>query len=197
MMPPAPAEIVKVGHPVLRKPARAVTSSLRESAAFEELIDIMRLTLRGRGVGLAAPQIGVGLRAFVMEDPQERIEADRDAREKERTAIPFEVVINPVWRSVGEEMKTFMEGCLSIPGLLASVPRHRTIEAEWTAIDGSRRKETLRGWPARIFQHESDHLDGKLYLDYLDDHPSVSYASTGEGVSADLLMRLGLGADAK
>jgi peptide deformylase len=192
MMPPAPAEIVKVGHPVLRTPARVVSSGLRESAAFEELIDIMRLTLKGRGVGLAAPQIGVGLRAFVVEDPQERIEADRDARDKERTAIPFEIVINPVWRAVGEEMKTFMEGCLSIPGLLASVPRHRTIEAEWTAIGGSRRKETLRGWPARIFQHESDHLDGKLYLDYLDDRPSISYASTGEGVSADLLMRLGL-----
>jgi peptide deformylase len=197
MMHPAPAEIVKVGHPVLRKPARPVSSSLRESVAFAELISIMKLTLKGRGVGLAAPQIGVGLRVFVMEDPQERIEADRDAREKERTAIPLEVIINPAWRASGEEMKTFMEGCLSIPGLLASVPRHRIIEAEWTAIDGSLRKETLRGWPARIFQHESDHLDGRLYLDYLEDHPSVSYASTGEGVSGDLLIRLGLAAGAK
>ena len=197
MMPPAPAEIVKVGHPVLRKSARPVSSSLRESAAFEELIAIMKLTLKGRGVGLAAPQIGVGLRVFVMEDPQERIEADREAREKERTAIPFEVVINPAWRPAGEEMKTFMEGCLSIPGLLASVPRHRIIEAEWTAVDGSLRKETLRGWPARIFQHESDHLDGRLYIDYLDDRPSISYVSTGEGVSGDLLIRLGLAAGAR
>jgi peptide deformylase len=197
MMPPAPAEIVKIGHPVLRKPARPVSSSLRESAAFEELIAIMKLTLKGRGVGLAAPQIGVGLRVFVMEDPQERVEADRDAREKERTAIPLQIVINPAWRPVGEEMRTFMEGCLSIPGLLAIVPRHRTIEAEWTAIDGSLRKETLRGWPARIFQHESDHLDGKLYLDYLDDRPSVTYPEIGRGVSSDLLIRLGLPPDAK
>jgi peptide deformylase len=193
----AAAEIVKIGHPVLRKPAWPVSSGLRESAAFDELIEIMKLTLRGRGVGLAAPQIGVGLRVFVMEDPRERVEADRDAREKERAAIPFEVVINPAWRPVGEEMKIFMEGCLSIPGLLASVPRHRVIEAEWTAIDGSLRKETLRGWPARIFQHESDHLDGRLYLDYLEDHPSVSYPETGKGVSDDLLTRLGLAAEVK
>jgi peptide deformylase len=193
----APAEIVKIGHPVLRKTAWPVASGLRESAAFQDLIGIMKLTLQGRGVGLAAPQIGVGLRVFVMEDPPERVDADRDAREKQRTAIPFEVVINPKWRPVGEEMKTFMEGCLSIPGLLAMIPRHRTIEAEWTAIDGSLRKQTLQGWPARIFQHESDHLDGKLYLDYLEDHPSVAYPSTGKGVSADLLTRLGLAADAK
>jgi peptide deformylase len=188
----APAEIVKIGHPALRKTASPVSSGLRESTAFEELIAIMKLTLQGRGVGLAAPQLGVGLRVFVMEDPRERIDADRDAREKERTAIPFEVVINPAWRAVSEEMKTFMEGCLSIPGLLASIPRHRTIEAEWTAIDGSLRRQTLRGWPARIFQHESDHLDGKLYLDYLDDRPSVTYPETGRGVSDDLLSRLRL-----
>jgi peptide deformylase len=195
MTPIAPAEIVKIGHPALRKPAWPVASGLRESAAFEELIEIMKLTLRGRGVGLAAPQIGVSLRVFVMEDPQERVEADRDAREKERAAIPFEVVINPAWRAVGDEMKTFMEGCLSIPGLLGSIPRHRVIEAEWTAIDGSLRTRTLRGWPSRIFQHESDHLDGKLYLDYLEDPPSISYPRIGEGVSGDLLSRLGLAAD--
>ena len=197
MMPIAPAEIVKIGHPVLRKSAWPVASGLRESAAFAELVAIMKLTLWGRGVGLAAPQIGVGLRVFVMEDPRERVDADRDAREKERTAIPFEVVINPVWRPAGEEMRTFPEGCLSIPGLKADIPRHRAIEAEWTAVDGSLRKEGLRGWPARIFQHESDHLDGKLYIDYLDDHPAVTYPETGKGVSDDLLTRLGLAADAR
>jgi peptide deformylase len=192
-----PAEIVKIGHPVLRKPAWPVASGLRESAAFEELVEILKLTLRGRGVGLAAPQIGVGLRVFVMEDPQERVEADREARDKERAAIPFEVVINPAWQPAGAEKRTFPEGCLSIPGLKADIPRYRAIEAEWTAVDGSIRKETLRGWPARIFQHESDHLDGKLYLDYLDEHPSVAYPETGHGVSGNLLIRLGLAADVK
>jgi peptide deformylase len=189
----SPVDIVKIGHPVLRMPAQPVSSRLRESAAFKELVETLRLTLQGRGVGLAAPQIGVGLRVFVMEDPQERVDADRDRDDKERAGFPFEVVINPYWQPSGEETRTFAEGCLSIPGLKADIPRYRTIDAEWTAIDGAPRKQILRGWPARIFQHESDHLDGKLYLDYLDDQPSVSYPDTGQGISDDLLIRLGLG----
>jgi len=188
----APAGIVRIGHPALHQVAREVSAELRQSAAFHELIEVMRLTLEGRGVGLAAPQIGVGLRVFVMEDPKPRVDADKDAEAKERTVIPFEVVVNPIWRPSDDEMRTFPEGCLSIPGLLAPIPRHRVIEAEWTAVDGTLRKETLRGWPARIFQHESDHLDGKLYLDYLEDCPSVSYPEIGCGVSDDLLARLGL-----
>ncbi len=186
------AGIVRIGHPVLHRVARPVPADLRQSSAFHELVEIMKLTLEGRGVGLAAPQIGVGLRLFVMEDPKTRVDADKDSAAKERTAFPFDVVINPVWRPAGDEMRTFPEGCLSIPGLLAPVPRHRVIEAEWTTLDGAPRTETLRGWPARIFQHESDHLDGKLYLDYLEDRPSVSYPEIGRGVSDDLLMRLGL-----
>jgi len=192
MMRIEPAEIVKIGHPVLRKPARPVLSDLRESAAFNELIETMRLTMRGRGVGLAAPQIGVGLRVFVMEDVKERVDADKEREERERSAFPFEVVINPNWWPSDEETRTFAEGCLSIPGLKADISRYRVIEAEWTAPDGSFREQTLRGWPARVFQHESDHLDGKLYLDYLESRPSVSYPETGKGVSDDLLIRLGL-----
>jgi peptide deformylase len=184
--------IVRIGHPVLQQVAQPVSADLRQSAAFHELVEIMKLTLEGRGVGLAAPQIGVGLRVFVMEDPKPRVDADKDAETKERTAFPFEIVINPVWRPVGDEMRTFPEGCLSIPGLLAPVPRHRVIAAEWTTLDGVPRADTFCGWPARIFQHESDHLDGKLYLDYLEDRPSVSYPEIGRGVSDDLLVRLGL-----
>ena len=193
----APVAIVRIGHPVLHQIAQPVSADLLQSTAFHELVEIMKLTLEGRGVGLAAPQIGVGLRLFVMEDPRPRVDADKDADAKERTAFPFEVVINPGWRPAGDEMRTFPEGCLSIPGLLAPIPRHRVIEAEWTTLDGVPRAETLRGWPARIFQHESDHLDGKLYLDYLDDHPSVSYPEIGHGVSDELLIRLGLATAAR
>jgi peptide deformylase len=188
----APVDIVKAGHPVLRQRAQAVSAELRGSAAFRELIEIMSFTLEGRGVGLAAPQIGVSLRMFVMKDPKERVEMDKEAAIKERSAIPFEVVINPTWRAVGEEKVTFPEGCLSIPVLTAAVPRYRTIEAEWIAPDGELRKQTLVGWPARIFQHEYDHLEGTLYTDYLPGRPEISYAEPGRGVSDDLLRRLGL-----
>jgi peptide deformylase len=187
-----PVEIVKAGHPVLRRRAQSVSSELRETAAFHELIEIMKLTLEGRGVGLAAPQIGVSLRVFVMKDPQERVEMDREATAKQRTAIPFEVVINPAWRAVDDEKVTFTEGCLSIPVLTAPVPRFRTIAAEWTTLDGVPRSETLVGWPARIFQHEYDHLDGTLYTDYLPGKPEISYAEPGQGVAEELLRRLGL-----
>jgi peptide deformylase len=187
-----PVDIVKAGHPVLRQRAQAVSADLRGSTAFGELIEIMKVTLEGRGVGLAAPQIGVSLRMFVMKDPKERVEMDREASIKERSAIPFEVVINPVWRAVGDEKVTFPEGCLSIPVLTAAVPRYRTIEAEWTTLDGAPRKQTLVGWPARIFQHEYDHLEGTLYTDYLPGRPEISYAEPGQGVSEELLGRLGL-----
>src|SRR3569832_2493426 len=95
------AGIVRIGHPVLHQVARPVSAELRRSSAFHELIEIMKLTLEGRGVGLAAPQIGVGLRLFVMEDPKPRVEANKDSGAKERTAFPFEAVINPSWRAAG------------------------------------------------------------------------------------------------
>jgi len=187
-----PVDIVKAGHPVLRQRAQAVSAELLGSAAFGELIEIMSATLEGRGVGLAAPQIGVSLRVFVMKDPKERVEMDKEAAIKERSAVPFEVVINPVWRAVNDEKVIFPEGCLSIPVLTAAIPRYRTIEAEWTTPDGAARKETLVGWPARIFQHEYDHLEGTLYTDYLSGRPEISYAEPGQGVSDVLLGRLGL-----
>ncbi|WP_407156223.1 peptide deformylase [Bradyrhizobium sp. STM 3557] len=187
-----PVDIVKAGHPVLRQRAQAVLPELRGSAVFHELIEIMSVTLEGRGVGLAAPQIGVSLRIFVMKDPKERVEMDKEAAIKERSAIPFEVVINPAWHPLDDEKVTFPEGCLSIPVLTAAVPRYRTIAAEWTAPDGAPRKQTLIGWPARIFQHEYDHLEGTLYTDYLPGRPEISYADPGQGVSDELLKRLGL-----
>jgi peptide deformylase len=187
-----PVDIVKAGHPVLRQTARPVSAELRGSAAFHELIEIMKLTLEGRGVGLAAPQIGVSLRVFVIKDPAERVEMDKEAALKERIAIPFEAVINPAWRAVGDEKATFPEGCLSIPVLTAAIPRYRTIDAEWTTPDGAPRSARLVGWPARIFQHEYDHLEGTLYTDYLPGRPDIAYAEPGQGVPEDLLRRLGL-----
>lgn len=187
-----PVDIVKAGHPVLRQRGQSVSSELRGTAAFHQLIEIMTLTLEGRGVGLAAPQIGVSLRVFVMKDPQERVELDKEAAIKERIAIPFEAVINPVWRPIDDEKVTFPEGCLSIPVLTAAIPRYRSIEAGWTTLDGAPRKQTLVGWPARIFQHEYDHLEGTLYTDYLPGRPEISYAEPGQGVPEDLLRRLGL-----
>lgn len=188
----AAVDIVRIGHPALRAIAKPVSSGLRESSAFQELIEILKATLKGNGVGLAAPQIGVALQVFIMEDPQQAVDADLLREAKERTSFPLEIVINPVWRPVGDEQRKFPEGCLSIPPFLAAVDRFRTIEAEWMSPDGTENNRTLVGWPARIFQHESDHLEGRLFIDDLPDVPKLEYQKLGDGVPARLLRALGL-----
>mgnify|MGYP002651399299 FL=1 len=103
-------------------------------------------------------------------------------------------MINPSWVQVSAEERTFPEGCLSIPGLQGSVPRFRTIRARWTSLTGEEVEQTLQGWQARVFQHEFDHLEGKLYLEYLKEAPLVSYPKSDEreGVDDALLRALGL-----
>src|SRR5262245_53096793 len=94
---PRPAEIVRIGHPVLREGTRLVSSELFGSPALDELIDVMRATLNGKGVGLAAPQIAVPLRLFVIEDTEDRMQhlTAEQRRDRHRTPHPFEAVINP------------------------------------------------------------------------------------------------------
>jgi peptide deformylase len=189
-----PVPIVRIGNGVLTRKAQPVSDVLRRSEAFEELIAVMRATLKDTGVGLAAPQVGVSLRVFAMEDPKDWVENDKLRDDKERVPFPFTVVINPDWVKANDEQKSFPEGCLSIPGLQASVPRYRTIHARWTGPSGESVERELVGWPARIFQHEHDHLEGTLYLDYIKEKPAVSYPDPErpEGVEIALLRALGL-----
>jgi peptide deformylase len=109
------------------------------------------------GVGLAAPQIGLPLRMAVIEDAVEM-------PEREREAVPFHVVINPRL-ALGAEQVEHFEGCLSLEGFQAVVPRARAVTVE--ALDHRGRAVTIKasGWYARILQHEIDHLDGTLYID--------------------------------
>ena len=188
--PPEAADVVRIGHPLLRQTAAPVSDAVLGSAAFRDLVAVMRATLQGTGVGLAAPQIGVGLRVFVMEDPAEWCEKDPQRKEKGRNPFPFTVVVNPEWQTLGDERAGFLEGCLSIPEFQARVPRYTKIEARWLDQHGVQQSEILEGWKARIFQHEFDHLDGKLYVDYLETRPAVSYPEVGKGVSAEFLSRL-------
>jgi peptide deformylase len=188
--PPEAVEIVRIGHPSLRQLAAPISDAVLGSSAFRDLVAVMRVTLEGTGVGLAAPQIGVGLRLFVMEDPPEWCEKDPLRKEKDREPFPFTVVVNPQWRALGDERAEFLEGCLSIPEFQAKVPRFTKIEARWLDQHAAPQAEVLTGWKARVFQHEFDHLDGKLYIDYLKTKPAVSYPDIGKGVSAELLARL-------
>ncbi|MFD7167803.1 peptide deformylase [Streptomyces violascens] len=158
-----PLPIVAAGDPVLRRPAEPVDDRL-DRKRLDRLIEAMRETmLAAPGVGLAAPQVGLPLRLAVIEDAAEVSEEIRQARG--RVPQPFRVLINPSYEPVGPGRAAFFEGCLSVPGWGAVVARHANVRLR--ALDGRGRAvdEMFTGWPARIVQHETDHLDGTLYLD--------------------------------
>lgn len=166
--PLARPPIVQAGAAVLRGAAFPVPPEEIESPEFQSLVDRMIATMRAApGVGLAAPQVGVQKRVFVMEDREElmaRLTPEQRAL-REREPLPLTVVVNPELEVVGEERALFFEGCLSVAGYMALVERAREV-----VVRGQdRRGEPLvfrgRGWPARIAQHEFDHLGGTLYVD--------------------------------
>lgn len=162
------APIVQAGTPVLRSRAREVTPGELRSPELQKLIRTMIATMRhAPGVGLAAPQIGVPLRVIVLEDRPEYLAklTSLEVKERERAAFGPRVFVNPVLRPIGSERARFFEGCLSVSGYVGLV--ERALEVEVTGLDEHGQPQTwrVRGWPARILQHEVDHLDGTLYVD--------------------------------
>ena len=155
--------IVAAGHPVLRSRAAPYAGQL-DSETFAELIEVMRATMHDApGVGLAAPQIGIPLQIAVIEDCHD-VGPDV-ARARERTPLPFRVLVNPRYTPVGPRTAGFYEGCLSVPGYQAVVTRAAQVRLECTDETGREIDEVVRGWPARIVAHETDHLHGTLYID--------------------------------
>ena len=160
---PRPLAIVQAGHPVLRRVARPYAGELT-GGLLEALLEAMRQTMRNApGVGLAAPQVGLSLALAVIEDPGGLDGPAADVRQ--RVPVPFRVIVNPVYAPVTEERIAFYEGCLSVRGWQAVTPRWRTVRLTCQDDTGRAVGEVLTGWPARIVQHETDHLAGRLYLD--------------------------------
>ena len=160
---PVPMPIAQAGDPVLRTPAVPFRGQIGRRT-LDRLIEAMRVTmLAAPGVGLAAPQVGLGLALAVMGDPGV-VDPER-AAVRERVPVPFRVLLNPRYEPVGQERVSFYEGCLSLAGWQAVRARWRSVRL--TGIDelGAPFDELVTGWPARIVQHETDHLGGELYLD--------------------------------
>jgi len=161
-------KIMQTGEPVLRESARLLTPQEIVSEEIQRLIREMRETMRDApGVGLAAPQVGLPLQLAVIEDREDLLKglsAD-DLAERERRPVPFHVVINPVIAYSSDEKRNFYEGCLSLPGFSALVPRARTIRVEYLDERAEPQFVQASGWYARILQHEIDHLHGSLYID--------------------------------
>ncbi len=129
-----------------------------------ELIAAMQATMRSApGVGLAAPQVGLGVALAVIEDPGGLNGEVAEARE--RVPMPFRVIVNPRYTAATDERVSFYEGCLSVRGWHAVTPRWRAVRLMCQDEGGRVVDEVVTGWPARIIQHETDHLAGRLYLD--------------------------------
>ncbi|MGY4099470.1 peptide deformylase [Nocardia sp. R16R-3T] len=158
-----PLSIVTAGDPVLRAPAAHYDGQLTQ-AQLDRLVRAMRETMHtAPGVGLAAPQVGIPLRLAVLEDPAEVTDELRAVRG--RVPLPFRVLINPSYEPIGDARAAFFEGCLSVPGWQAVVARHARARLRGQDERGRELDEEVSGWPARIVQHEIDHLEGTLYLD--------------------------------
>jgi peptide deformylase len=163
-------KICEVGNPVLRKVARPLTPAEITTDQIQSLIEHMRDTMRDSpGVGLAAPQIGESQQIIVIEDKVEYHKGLTEAQleERQRKPVAFHVIINPQMELLPSPIALFYEGCLSIPRLMAEVPRSLSVRVTCLNERAEPQIITAQGWYARILQHEIDHLNGRLYTDLM------------------------------
>ena len=159
-------KVARMGHPVLRERARALGRAEITMPAVQKLIDDMMDTMiEYSGVGLAAPQVHEGLRLFVAS-----LDTDEDRGKAEPVAI-----INPEIHVVGSEVVEDWEGCLSIPDIRGRVPRARQIVLRAVDRRGDPIEIAAQGFPARVIQHETDHLDGVLFFDRMRSFGSLTF----------------------
>ncbi len=148
-------EVLRMGDPRLLEKARPVEAF--GTPELRGLVDDMRETMRAaNGAGLAAPQIGVGLRVVIFG-------FEANPRYPQAEAVPFTILLNPVLRPLSEELEEGWEGCLSVPGMRALVPRWTRMAYRGFDLEGAPIEREASGFHARVVQHECDHLDGILY----------------------------------
>lgn len=161
-------KVVCLGDPVLRAPARRLSPKELASPEVQRLLEEMAVTMQEyEGVGIAANQVGEGLSLFLMGLPEKN--------SRHPAGIPLTAVCNPEVRFVDDEMETDWEGCLSVPGWRGQVERHKKLELSGLDHKGKPFTRVFEGFPARVIQHEWDHLNGKVYLDRMKDLLTLCY----------------------
>lgn len=156
-------KVARMGHPVLRDRARAVTKAEFGDVRFQQFIDDMIETMHEySGVGLAAPQVHRDLRVFVA--------IIGEGEDAEATAL-----VNPIITPLADAMVEGWEGCLSIPDIRGRVPRWQHIRVQAQDRRGRQISIEARDFPARVIQHEADHLDGVLFFDRMKDFGSLTF----------------------
>jgi len=156
-------EVVAIGDPVLRRRTRELSVEELASPKVQRLIDDLIETKRAtHGAGLAANQVGEGLRVAVVEVEE------GNPRYPYKPPEPLTVMINLTIEPLDDEMVEINEGCLSVPDLRGSLQRHLAIRVRYLDRLGEERVEVKRGLTAGTYQHEVDHLDGILFVDRAD-----------------------------
>ncbi len=162
--------VLRMGDPVLRQVARRLSAAETTSTETVRLIADMVDTLHDYGgIGLAAPQVGESVRLAIIE-----IEGG-PTRYGQLEAMPLTVFVNPEIEVLGTESAGYWEGCLSVPGLRGLVERPQHVLVRYTTIAGAAAELELQGFAATVFQHEFDHLDGKLFVDRMTDMSFLSF----------------------
>jgi peptide deformylase len=162
-------KVARLGHPVLRKRASAVPLEDIASPETQRLIDDMVETMREyNGAGLAANQVHVLKQICV-------IEVDANPRYPEADAIPLTILINPVVTPLTDETEDGWEGCLSVPDMRGMVPRYTAVRLEAYDREGERIDLVAKDFFARVVQHETDHLNGAVYLDRMRDFSTLTH----------------------
>jgi len=162
-------KVARLGHPVLRRVADPVSVKEITRPETQRLIDDMIETMHEYvGVGLAAPQVHVSRQLAVLE-------CEAHPRHPELPRIPLMVIVNPLLTPVSDETETDWEGCLSIPDLRGMTPRHRAVRLEAYGRRGERIDLVAKDFFARVLQHETDHLNGSVYLDRMGSLTTLSH----------------------
>lgn len=163
-------KILRMGNPVLARRAEEIMDI--SAPEVVRLIADMKDTLHGEGgSGLAAPQVGAGLRLVVFRVP------GRHRTSTSAVQGDLRVLVNPVIEPLGEEMESGWEACLSVPGLVGEVWRYRRVKCHSYDEKGAFHSQEAVGFEARILQHECDHLDGVLYPHHIRDMHKLIYSS--------------------
>lgn len=156
-------KIAQIGHPVLRKRAEQVSLEALASPEIQTLIDDIVETMRdANGAGLAAPQVYAPVRICALE-------VNKNPRYPHKPDIPLTVIVNPIITPLSEEQFDNYEGCLSVPNLRGMVKRFAEVEVTGLDRNGEPFSRVAKGFTAGTFQHEVDHLDGRLFVDLVDD----------------------------
>lgn len=170
-------EIREVGNPILKRVCEEVDISNIETDIIDTIEDLKETLLYGTGLGISAPQIGINKRIIVVGAQKESIKYN-DAEE-----IPITAMINPEWKKINNEIDSQYEACMSVPEIRGKVERYKNIELTYYNENGEKIVKQVKGFFARLVQHECDHLDGILFIDKV---------KNGEFATREMIRKYGL-----